>query len=124
MAKSIRASAAALGSRGGRAGVGVSKRRGDSEFYRRLVARRKDRQAASTGMRHRHLNHQDYTLAAIDDIISNGQRTAWERLRLALLQEADIREKILRVCNARIHEPSAQRHHFWRHYVQVAQAAP
>jgi hypothetical protein len=75
-------------------------------------------------MRHRHLNHQDYTLAAIDDIISNGQRATWERLRLALLQEADVGDKILRVCNARIHEPSAQRHHFWRQYVQVAQAAP
>jgi hypothetical protein len=101
MAKSIRASAARLGSRGGRAGIGAAKRRGDSEFYRRLVSRRKDRQA--TGMPHRHLNHQDYTLAAIDDIISNGQRAAWERLRLALLQQADIREKILQICNARVH---------------------
>lgn len=70
-------------------------------------------------MRHRDLNHQDYTLAAIDDIISNGQRAAWNRLRLAFLQEAGVRERILRVCNARIHEPSAQRHHFWWHYAQV-----
>jgi hypothetical protein len=43
-------------------------------------------------MRHRHLNHQDYSLAAIDDVISNGCRAAWERLRLALLQDPDIRE--------------------------------
>jgi hypothetical protein len=124
MGRSIRASAAELGSRGGRAGVGAAKRRGDSEFYRRLVARRRDRKAAAaaagTGMRHR----QDYTLAAIDDVISNGQRAEWERLRLAVLREAGIREKILRVCDARIHEPSAQRHHFWRHYVQVTRAAP
>ena len=75
-------------------------------------------------MRHRHLDHQDYTLAAIDDVISNGRRADWERLRLALLQDASIREKILRVCNARIHEPTAQRHHFWWHYAQVASAAP
>ena len=27
-----------------------------------------------SGMRHRHLNHQDFTLAAIDDIINNGVR--------------------------------------------------
>jgi len=124
MSKSIRASAAVLGSRGGRSGVGESKRRGDAEFYRRLVAQRKDRKVASTGIRHRHLNHQDYTLAAIDDIISNGRRSAWERLRLVLLQEPVIREKILRVCQAHIHEPSAQRHHFWRHYVQKNRAAP
>jgi hypothetical protein len=74
-------------------------------------------------MPHRHLNNQDYTLAAIDDIISNGQRAAWERLRLALLQQADIREKILRVCNAQVHEPSAQRHHFWRQYAQATRLA-
>lgn len=121
MAKSIRASAAALGSKGGRSGVGAAKRRGDSEFYRRLVARRKDRLAA--GMRHRHLDHQDYTLAAIDDLIGNGQRSDWERLRLVLLEDESIGEKILRVCNARLNEPSAQRHHFWRHYVQAARAA-
>jgi len=123
MGKSIRASAAALGSRGGRAGVGPSKRRGNSEFYRHLVARRKDRKVADTGMPHRHLKHQDYTLAAIDDIISNGRRTAWERLRLALLREPGVREKVLRVCDARIDEPSAQRHHFWRHYAQVTLTA-
>jgi hypothetical protein len=83
-----------------------------------MVALRKDRQALSTGMRHRHLGHQDFTLAAIDDIISNGRRAAWERLRLALLKEPGIREKILKVCDAQVHEPSAQRHHFWRQYAQ------
>ena len=30
-------------------------------------------------MRHCHLNHQDFTLAAIDDIINNGQRVASNR---------------------------------------------
>jgi hypothetical protein len=69
-------------------------------------------------MRHRHLTHQEFTLAAIDDIISNGQRAAWERLCLALLREAGIRDKILRVCNARVNETSAQRHQFWRYYAQ------
>ena len=126
MSKSIRASAAVLGSRGGRAGVGEAKRRGDSEFYRRLVARRKDREGlehATTGMAHRHLNHQQYTLAAIDDIISNGQRSSWERLRLAMLGNPGIREKILRVCEGRSQDSSAQRHHFWRTYVQVTRAA-
>jgi hypothetical protein len=125
MGRDISASAAALGRRGGRAGIGAAKRRGDSDFYRRLVALRKDRKAASTGMRHRHLTHQDFTLAAIDDIISNGQRAAWEGLRLALLRDEGIRDKILRVCNAKVHEPSSQRHHFWRYYAQeISTAAP
>ena len=123
MSTPLRNSAAVLGSRGGRAGVGATKRRGDSDFYRRLVALRKDRTAAGTGMRHRHLAHHDYTLAAIDDIISNGRRPAWERLRLALLQEPGIRDKILRICDARVQEPSAQRHHFWRQYAQETRPA-
>ncbi|MGO9308683.1 MAG: hypothetical protein ACLQDL_06645, partial [Spirochaetia bacterium] len=83
MGRSIRTSAATLGSRGGRAGVGAAKRRGDSDFYRRLVARRKDRKAGSTGMVHRNLTHQDFSAAAIDDVISNGTWDAWVRLRLA-----------------------------------------
>jgi hypothetical protein len=122
MRRSIRASAAALGSRGGRAGVGASKRRGDSEFYRQLVARRGDRNSTGTGMRHRHLNHQEYTLAAIDDVISNGRRASWERLRVAVIREPGVRGKVLRVCRGRIQEPSAQRHHFWWHYAQGARA--
>jgi len=69
---SARTSAALMGACGGRAGTGPAKRRGDAGFYRRLVALRKDRQGLNSGMRHRHLNHQDFTLAAIDDIINNG----------------------------------------------------
>ncbi len=124
MNASARASAALLGARGGRAGTGAAKRRGDAVFYRRLVALRKDRQALNTGMRHRHLNHQDFTLAAIDDIISNGQRAAWERLRLALRQQPGVRDKILKICNVQVNGPSAQRHHFWRHYAQNTPASP
>jgi hypothetical protein len=123
MEKPIRDAAAALGARGGRAGVGASKRRGDSDYYRRLVARRKDRARSDSGMRHRHLDHQDYTPAAIDDIISNGRRSDWEELRNALLSEPEIRDKVLRVCKARIHDPSAQRHHFWWHYARVSSAS-
>ena len=30
-------------------------------------------------MRHRHLNHEDYTLAAIDDVSARGLWADWER---------------------------------------------
>ncbi len=115
--------AVALGARGGQAGVGAVKRRGDPDYYRRLVARRKDRQAGTTAMPHRHLNHQDFTLAAIDDIIGRGQRPAWEALRSAVLLHAVIREKVLRVCAARVSDPAAQRFHFWNLYARAHQAA-
>jgi hypothetical protein len=120
MDQSIRASAAALGSRGGRAGSGAAKRRGDSAYYRQLAARRKDRTSTGSGMAHRHLNHRDYTLAAIDDIIGNGRWETWKRLRLAVRADPAIREKVLKVCTARADDASAQRHHFWKQYAQTA----
>lgn len=124
MAGSLRASAAALGSRGGRAGSGATKRRGDSEYYRRLAARRKDRAGGDTGMHHRHLSHRSFTLASIDDIVSNGRWDAWLRLRRALHEQPGIRAKVLKVCEARAAEPSAQRHRFWKQYAQDIAAAP
>lgn len=120
MADSLRDSAAALGSRGGRAGSGAAKRRGDSAYYRQLAARRKDRASTDSGMVHRHLNHRDFTLAAIDDIIGNGRWDTWKRLRLAVRADPAIREKVLKVCAARADDPSAQRHHFWKQYAQAA----
>jgi len=43
--------AAALGRKGGKAGTGASKRRGDSAYYRALVAARKDRAAQEQASR-------------------------------------------------------------------------
>jgi hypothetical protein len=71
-------------------------------------------------MVHRHLNHRDYSLAAIDDIVSNGRWDAWVRLRRALHTDPGIREKVLKVCDARADDPSAQRHHFWTQYARTA----
>jgi hypothetical protein len=68
-------------------------------------------------MLHRHLNHDGLTLAAIDDVIARGRRADWERLREALLADASLAERIRRVCQARIQDPYAQRHHFWMNYV-------
>lgn len=67
-------------------------------------------------MYHRHLNHQQYTLAAIDDMISRGKRRDWSELRKAALQDRTLLDKILRVCQAHISDPYAQRYHFWNQY--------
>jgi hypothetical protein len=69
-------------------------------------------------MLHRHLNHQDLTLAAIDDVIARGTRSDWAQLRLAVRADHNLRDKILRVCQAHVADPYAQRHHFWKHYAE------
>lgn len=69
-------------------------------------------------MLHRHLNHQEYTLAAIDDIIGRGKRKDWADLRRAALDDKIIMEKILRVCGAYIRDPYAQRYYFWKYYAE------
>lgn len=69
-------------------------------------------------MLHRHLNHQQLTLAAIDDIISRGKRKDWVELRQAVLADPVVREKVLRVCRAYASDPYAQRHHFWKNYAE------
>jgi len=70
-------------------------------------------------MKHRHLNHEGYTLAAIDDIISRGLWQDWADLRRTILTEPDLLEKIIRVCQAYVSDPYAQRHHFWMNYAKT-----
>jgi hypothetical protein len=67
---------------------------------------------------HRHLNHQQFTLAAIDDVIARGKRQDWAELRRAALGDRAVMEKVLRVCEAHIADPYAQRYHFWKHYAE------
>lgn len=69
-------------------------------------------------MRHRHLTHQQYTLAAIDDVIARGKRRDWADLRQAALEEPSLFRKVLRVCLAHVSDPYAQRYHFWKHYAE------
>ena len=70
-------------------------------------------------MRHRHLNHERYTLAAIDDVIARGQWADWAGLRRAAHAEHPVLDRIERVCRAHLSDPYAQRYHFWMHYVQA-----
>lgn len=74
-------------------------------------------------MHHRHLNHQGYTLAAIDDVISRGRWGDWAQLRQAVLADRAVLEKVERVCRPRIVDPYAQRHHFWMRYAQAHHGA-
>ena len=74
-------------------------------------------------MVHRHLNHQELTLAAIDDVISRGKRQDWEALRQATLANRAFLKKILQVCRAHVANPRAQRYHFWRYYAEGRLAA-
>lgn len=67
-------------------------------------------------MLHRHLNHQGFTLASIDDIIARGRRRDWAELRRALLGNPALFDKVVQVCRRHISDPYAQRYHFWFNY--------
>ncbi len=69
-------------------------------------------------MLHRHLIHQNFTLAAIDDIIARGERQDWAELRQAMLNDQIILAKVLCICQAHIDDPHAQRYHFWKQYAE------
>jgi len=70
-------------------------------------------------MRHRHLNHSEFTLSAIDDIISRGKMADWLELRAIVRSNiSGAREKILKICKAYMHDKYAQRYRFWENYVQ------
>lgn len=70
-------------------------------------------------MLHHHLNHQEFTLAAIDDIIDRGKPEDWAELREAALRSDLIMEKILRVASARVDDPySDDLYTLWREFAQ------
>jgi hypothetical protein len=74
-------------------------------------------------MIHRHLNHEMYTLAGIDDVIGQGKRHDWAELRRAALADRGLMEKVLRVCQVQSEDPYAQRYRFWRRYAEQHLAA-
>ena len=70
-------------------------------------------------MKHRHLNHSGFTLAAIDDIISRGVWDDWAELRRAMLSDVGVLAKVKRIAFARANEsPRTLRYQFWRRYAQ------
>ena len=69
-------------------------------------------------MQHRHLNHETYTLAAIDDVIARGALVGWRALRDVCKTDPAVQQKIQRVCAAHAHDRYAQGHAFWALYVE------
>ena len=70
-------------------------------------------------MQHRHLAHSEWTLAAVDDVIGRGRMDDWKALRDAAAGQVRVRERILRVCAARLADPTEQRYcYFWDCYVR------
>lgn len=53
-------------------------------------------------MEHRNLNHQDLTLAAIDNILERGELPDWLPLLQAIKKDphGDVAEKTLRICSS------------------------
>ena len=75
-------------------------------------------------MLHRHLRHQRFTLAAIDDVIYRGRWQDWADLRRAALRDESLLDGIERICRRRAADPRAQRHHFRLHHVEARRPAP
>jgi len=69
-------------------------------------------------MLHRHLDHSDWTLAAVDDVIARGRLDEWKALRDAATGRPEVRDRILRVCAAHLADPYEQRYYFWDFYVR------
>jgi hypothetical protein len=67
-------------------------------------------------MLHRHLNHQRFTLAAIDDVITRGRWADWVELRRAVLADKSLLEKVAQLCRPHLSNPYAQRYHFWMNW--------
>lgn len=74
-------------------------------------------------MLHRHLNHQRFTPAAIDDVIARGRWQDWAELRRAVLAERALLDDVMQVCRAYIVDPYAQRYHFWMQYAKTHRGA-
>lgn len=68
-------------------------------------------------MQHRHLNHERFTPAAVDDIILRGGQNDWIELRDQLRRDPALADLIRRLCEPQVHDLYAQRYHFWLNYV-------
>ena len=70
-------------------------------------------------MQHRHLNHDELSIAAIDDVIARGKRVDWIELQQAFLSRpVELRVKILAACSGHLDDPYEQRYRLWKLYAE------
>ena len=75
----------------------------------------------NSDMFHRHIIEAEKpSLAAIDDIIDRGGADDWRELKRRADADSDLVSKIIKVCEAKISDPYAQRYHLWNYYAQRA----
>jgi len=55
----------------------------------------------------------------VDDTIARGRLEDWKQLRDAAASQTQVRDRILRVCAARLADPTEQRYFFWDYYVRT-----
>ena len=68
---------------------------------------------------HRHLNHEEMTIAAIDDIIGRGKREDWIDLRRRFLASPnDLKSRIIAACQGHLDDPYEQRYRLWKLYAE------
>lgn len=68
-------------------------------------------------MKHRHIDTQEFTLAAIDDIITRGGHQDWLELRDAINLSPEIAAKVKKICEHFI-DLNDQNYNFWLGYLE------
>lgn len=76
-------------------------------------------------MQHRHLNTREYSLAAIDDIITRGNMCDWIEMRDALQQCPALADDVRKVCThgVQMEEADTMRYAFWLVFLERAPRA-
>lgn len=67
-------------------------------------------------MKHRHLDTQEFTSAAIEDIVLRGKKKDWIELRDAINQDEEIRNELIYLCQEN-KEENSMRYNFWINYI-------
>ena len=70
-------------------------------------------------MQHRHLIESAHrSPPAIDDVIARGNWQDWIELRRDCINSLSLLDQAEQVCSENIHDPYAQRYHFWMNFVR------
>lgn len=68
-------------------------------------------------MVHRHISGDKVlSSVAVDDIIDRGRRADWAFLRDAMRGDAELVDRVRRICAAHMHDAFDQKYHLWNLY--------